>query len=126
MFYSPPSFYSPSPPIYVPTPRVESAAQPPVVVVREKSDPYALDPYAFLSPWNLAVVTSPLWVPPLLDAIDAFKEGGTLYQAEYGDGDGNNTRDDEETLVRPSTLPHTYCGYTNYCCANILRRWATW
>jgi len=102
MFYSPPSFYSPSPPIYVPTPRVESAAQPPVVVVREKSDPYALDPYAFLSPWNLAVVTSPLWVPPLLDAIDAFKEGGTLYQAEYGDGDGNNTRDDEETLVRTS------------------------
>lgn len=98
MFYSPPSFYSPSPPIYAPTP-VESAAPPPVVVVREKSDPYAFAKGVAV----VAVVTSPLWVPPLLDA---FKEGGSLYQTEYGDGDGDNTRDDEETLVRTSTLPH--------------------
>ena len=82
----------------------ESATQTGVVVV---SNPYALTEALVL----VAVITSPLWVPPLLRA---FSEGGTVYsedygypanQAEYGDGDGDgyNTRDDEDTLVRLST-----------------------
>ena len=116
MYYSPPSVvYIPSPPIYTPTPvptpvpstpeeHSESATQTGGVVV---SNPYALTEAVVL----VAVITSPLWVPPLLRA---FSEGGTVYsedygypanQAEYGDcdGDGYNTRDDEDTLVRLST-----------------------
>jgi len=117
MYYSPPSVVyipSPSPPIYAPSPvptpvptpeeQSESATQTGVVVV---STPYVLAEAVVV----VAVITSPLWVPPLLRA---FSEGGTVYsedygypanQAKYGDGDGDgyNTRDDEDTLVRLST-----------------------
>ena len=70
-FYSPPSFYSPSPPIYLPTP-VDPA---PVVVLREEPD------HAFANGLRTAAVvtvvaSSPLWFPVVLDA---FKEGGAFY-----------------------------------------------
>jgi hypothetical protein len=64
--------------------------------VRERSDAFAdgLRTGAVVA----VVVSSPLWVPPL---VDAFKGGGDLYsadQAEYGGGDGGNARDGEVTL----------------------------
>ena len=133
MYFSPPSFYSPPPPLYAPTPVdsapvyvapppppvvapsnpiyaptpvdsdpvYKATTPPPVVVVRERSDAFAdgLRTGAVVA----VVVSSPLWVPPL---VDAFKGGGDLYsadQAEYGGGDGGNARDGEVTLVRLNT-----------------------
>ena len=123
MYYSPPSVVyipSPSAPIYAPTPvptpvpnpeeHSESTTQTDVVVVPSTS--YVLGE-VLGAVVVVAVNTSPLWVPPLLRA---FREGGTVYsedygypanQAEFGDGDGDgyNTRDAEDTLVRRARDP---------------------
>ena len=96
-FYSPPSFYAPSPPVYVapvvPVQPVQPVVQPSVVVVREQSDAFAngLRTAAVVA----VVATSPVWVPPLLDAFkEAAAEVAAKEQAQYGD----KTRDGEVTL----------------------------
>ena len=95
-------FYPPSPPVYVPTP-VDSTpvyvapSPPPVVVVREQRDD------GFANGLRTAavvavVVTSPLWVPPLLNAFEEAAAEVAAQKGQAGYGDGDNTRDGEETL----------------------------